>query len=116
MAIAPGKLQTQSSAHALVIRPDTAPAKYLPRLLIYAVIALAYFLAGVLLLLYFDRLKQHFLSIFCVTAILFLIDQWFTRDAFDVFWIAGFGLVFGFWRYFGNFSKYGEMIIKLAQA
>jgi hypothetical protein len=41
MAITPGKLQTQSSAHASVIRPDTAPAKYLPRLLIYAVIALA---------------------------------------------------------------------------
>ena len=41
MAITAGKLQTQSSAHALVIRPDTAPAKYLPRLLIYAVIALA---------------------------------------------------------------------------
>jgi hypothetical protein len=40
MAITPGKLQTQSSAHALVIRPDTAPAKYLPRLLIYAVITL----------------------------------------------------------------------------
>src|ERR1035437_7853796 len=44
MAITPGKLQTQSSAHASVIRPDTAPAKYLPRLLIYAVIALAAFL------------------------------------------------------------------------
>ena len=41
MAIAPGKPQTQSSTHALVIRPDTAPAKYLSRLLIYAVIALA---------------------------------------------------------------------------
>src|SRR5664280_128245 len=40
MAITPGKLQTQSSAHASVIRPDTTPAKYLPRLLIYAVIAL----------------------------------------------------------------------------
>src|ERR1035438_7874802 len=40
MAITPGKLQTQSSAHALVIRPDTTPAKYLSRLLIYAVIAL----------------------------------------------------------------------------
>src|ERR1035441_3470569 len=40
MAITPGKLQTQSSAHALVIRPNTTPAKYLPRLLIYAVIAL----------------------------------------------------------------------------
>src|ERR1035441_90647 len=41
MAITPGKLQTQSSAHALVIRPDTTPAKYLSRLLIYTVIALA---------------------------------------------------------------------------
>src|ERR1035441_2005318 len=41
MAITPRKLQTQSSAHTLVISPDTAPAKYLPRLLIYAVIALA---------------------------------------------------------------------------
>src|ERR1022692_691753 len=40
MAVTPGKLQTQSSAHALVIRPDTTPAKYLSRLLIYAVIAL----------------------------------------------------------------------------
>src|ERR1035438_7534720 len=40
MAITPGKLQTQSSAHALVIGPDTTPAKYLSRLLIYAVIAL----------------------------------------------------------------------------
>ncbi len=41
MAITPGKLQTQSSAHALVIRPDTAPSKYLCRLLIYAVVTLA---------------------------------------------------------------------------
>src|ERR1035441_4131673 len=41
MAITPGKLQTQSSAHALVIGPDTTPSKYLSRLLIYAVIALA---------------------------------------------------------------------------
>ena len=69
---------------------------------------LAYFLAGVLLLLYFDELKHHFLSVSCITAILFLIDQWFTRDAFDVLWIAGFVFVFGFWRYFGNFSKYGD--------
>ncbi len=41
LAITPGKLQTQSSAHALVIRPNTTPAKYLCRLLIYAVVALA---------------------------------------------------------------------------
>src|ERR1039458_9190778 len=40
MALAPGKLKTQSSAHALVISQDIALAKYLCRLLIYAVIAL----------------------------------------------------------------------------
>src|ERR1035437_5916815 len=40
MAITPGKLQTQSSDHALVIRPHTAPANSLSRLLIYAVITL----------------------------------------------------------------------------
>jgi hypothetical protein len=40
MAITPGKLQTQSSAHALVISPNTTPAKYLCRLLIYAATAL----------------------------------------------------------------------------
>jgi hypothetical protein len=39
-AITPGKLKTQSSAHALVIEPDTALAKYLYRLLIYKVVAL----------------------------------------------------------------------------
>jgi peptidoglycan/LPS O-acetylase OafA/YrhL len=53
-------------------------------------------------------LKYHFLSVSCITAILFLIDQWFTRDAFDILWIAGFVFVFGFWRYFGNFSQYGD--------
>jgi hypothetical protein len=40
LAITPGKLKTQSSAHALVIEPDTALAKYLYRLLIYKVVAL----------------------------------------------------------------------------
>jgi peptidoglycan/LPS O-acetylase OafA/YrhL len=69
---------------------------------------LAYFSAGILLLLYFDKLKRHFLSISCITACLFLLDQWVTRDALDVFWISGFVFVFGFWRYFGNFSKHGD--------
>ena len=69
---------------------------------------LAYFIAGILLLLYFDKLKRHYLAISCLTAGLFLLDQWLTRDVLDVFWISGFVFVFGFWHYFGNFSKYGD--------
>jgi peptidoglycan/LPS O-acetylase OafA/YrhL len=69
---------------------------------------LAYFIAGVLLLLYFDQLKFHFLTTFCITAGLFLLDHFFTRGVLDVFWISGLVFVFGFWSYFGNFSKYGD--------
>lgn len=69
---------------------------------------LAYFSAGILLLLYFDKLKRHFFAISCFTACLFLLDQWVTRDILDVFWISGFVFVFGFWHYVGNFSKYGD--------
>jgi peptidoglycan/LPS O-acetylase OafA/YrhL len=69
---------------------------------------LVYFIAGVLLLLYFDRLKFHFRAISCVTACLFLVDHWFTGDILDVVWISGLVFVFGFWRYFGNFAKYGD--------
>jgi peptidoglycan/LPS O-acetylase OafA/YrhL len=69
---------------------------------------LVYFSAGILLLLYFDYLKLHFRSISCITACLFLLDHFFTEGALDVFWISGIVLVFGFWRYFGNFSKYGD--------
>lgn len=69
---------------------------------------LAYFTAGVLLLLYFDRLKLHFRLIAVVTAVLFLIDHFFTRGYLDVFWVSGVVFIFGFWHYFGNFSKYGD--------
>jgi peptidoglycan/LPS O-acetylase OafA/YrhL len=69
---------------------------------------LVYFMAGILLLLYFDTLKHHFLSISCVTALVFVIDRWLLGGALDVFWISGFVFVFGFWRYFGNFAKYGD--------
>jgi peptidoglycan/LPS O-acetylase OafA/YrhL len=69
---------------------------------------LAYFSAGILILLYFDTLKRHFLAISCLTACLFLLDKSVTRDVLDVFWISGFVFVFGFWRYFGDFSKYGD--------
>ncbi|MGA2049859.1 MAG: acyltransferase [Terracidiphilus sp.] len=69
---------------------------------------LVYFMAGILLLLYFDKLKFHFLSISGIAACLFLTDHFFTGDILDVFWISGLVFVFGFWRYFGNFSKYGD--------
>lgn len=69
---------------------------------------LAYFCAGILLLLFFDKLKNHFLSISCITVCLFVLDRWFTGGILDIFWISGFVFVFGFWFYFGNFSKYGD--------
>jgi peptidoglycan/LPS O-acetylase OafA/YrhL len=69
---------------------------------------LVYFSAGVLLLLYFDSLKLYLRSIVCITACLFLVDHFFTGELLDVFWISGLVFVFGFWRYLGNFSKYGD--------
>jgi peptidoglycan/LPS O-acetylase OafA/YrhL len=69
---------------------------------------LVYFTAGILLFLYFDTLKLYFRSIFFITVILFFLDHWLTGGALDVLWISGIVFVFGFWRYFGNFSKYGD--------
>jgi peptidoglycan/LPS O-acetylase OafA/YrhL len=69
---------------------------------------LAYFVAGVLLLIYFDKLRFHFMTVSGITAGLFILDHFSTRDFLDVFWISGVVFVFGFWRYFGNFSKYGD--------
>ena len=69
---------------------------------------LLYFCAGILLLLYFDKLRQHFLSISCITGFLFLLDHWWNGKFLDVFWISGVVFLFGFWRYFGNFSKHGD--------
>jgi peptidoglycan/LPS O-acetylase OafA/YrhL len=69
---------------------------------------LAYFSAGILLFLYFDSLKLHFIGISCITAILYLVDHWFAGGVLDVLWISGFVFVFGFWHYFGNSSKHGD--------
>jgi len=69
---------------------------------------LAYFSAGILLLLYFDKLKKHFGVIAAVTLALYLLDHWVTGGILDVFWISGVVFVFGFWRYFGTFSKHGD--------
>ena len=69
---------------------------------------LVYFTAGVLLLLNFDKLKDHFLSISSIAACLFLIDHFFTSELLDIFWISGLVFTFGFWRYFGHFAKFGD--------
>jgi peptidoglycan/LPS O-acetylase OafA/YrhL len=75
---------------------------------------LAYFIAGIFLLLYFDKLKRHYGLILAVILPLYLIDHFYTGRIFDsgaildVFWISGIVFIFGFWRYFGNFSKYGD--------
>ena len=45
---------------------------------------LVYFSAGVLLLLYFDKLKSHFLGIACITACLFLVDHFFTGENLEM--------------------------------
>lgn len=70
---------------------------------------LVYFSAGILLLLYFDKLRAHFPLVAIITLGLFLSDQFLTHDCLDVFWISGIVLVFGFWKYFGTFSKYGDI-------
>jgi len=67
-----------------------------------------YFGAGILLLLYFDTLRAHFLPISLITAVLFFVDHFFTGGVLDVLWVSGLVFVFGFWRYFGSFSKYGD--------
>ena len=69
---------------------------------------LMYFCAGILVLLYFDKLKHHYWTIAIVTAFLFLLDHFFAKGAINVLWISGLVFVFGFWRYFGNFAKYGD--------
>lgn len=69
---------------------------------------LAYFTAGILLLLFFDKLKSHFRVIACTAAVLYLLDHFITKEILDIFWISGVVFVFGFWRYFGNFAKYGD--------
>ncbi len=69
---------------------------------------LTYFSAGILLYLYFDKLKSHFPAIVCLSAVLYLTDHFITHGTLDVFWISGIVFVFAFWSYLGNFSKYGD--------
>lgn len=75
---------------------------------------LAYFIAGIVLLLYFDKLKSYYGVILAATVALFLVDHFFTGGlldsggTLDLLWISGIVFIFGFWRYFGNFSKHGD--------
>ncbi|MGB6974720.1 MAG: acyltransferase [Terracidiphilus sp.] len=69
---------------------------------------LVYFSAGILLLLYFDKLRARLPLVVVLTLGLFLSDQFLTHDSLDVFWISGIVLVFGFWKYLGDFSKHGD--------
>jgi peptidoglycan/LPS O-acetylase OafA/YrhL len=69
---------------------------------------LIYFIAGIVALLYFDKLKLHFPAILGISSCLFLADHFFFRGILDVLWVSGIVFVFGFWRYLGNFSKYGD--------
>lgn len=70
---------------------------------------LLYFIAGILLFLYFDELKLHFRMISSITVGLFLVDYFFMGGYLDVFWISGLVFVFGFWCYFGNSIKFGDL-------
>jgi peptidoglycan/LPS O-acetylase OafA/YrhL len=70
---------------------------------------LIYFVAGILLYLYFEWLARHYLAILCVSLCLLVVDSFFCRGMLDVLWISGMVFLFGFWRYLGNFSKYGDL-------
>lgn len=67
-----------------------------------------YFCAGIFILLYFDQLKNRFLAVALITASCFFLDHFTKGEVLDVIWISGFVLLFGFWRFFGNFAKYGD--------
>jgi peptidoglycan/LPS O-acetylase OafA/YrhL len=90
------------------ITPLDSPRSIYSQLAVQFPAQLVYFCAGILLLLYFERLKPHFLAISCFTTSLFLVDHFFKGEALDLFWIPGVVFVFGFWRYFGDFSTRGD--------
>jgi peptidoglycan/LPS O-acetylase OafA/YrhL len=69
---------------------------------------LLYFCAGILLLQHFEQLKLHFRAIFGITIGVYMLDHWITAGYLDAVWISGVVFIFGFWRYFGDFSKHGD--------
>ena len=67
-----------------------------------------YFVAGMFIFLYFDRLRFLIPWISILTAAAFVFDHFVTKGRIDCIWISSFVLVSCFWRYLGNFSKYGD--------
>ncbi len=50
----------------------------------------------------------YFAVIACIAAVLYLLDHFIAKEILDIFWILGVVFVFGFWRYLGNFAKFGD--------
>jgi peptidoglycan/LPS O-acetylase OafA/YrhL len=69
---------------------------------------LLYFVAGIFILLYFDKLTSLMPWIFALTIAAFLFDHFISKGAIDCVWISAFVLVSCFWRHLGNFAKYGD--------
>lgn len=69
---------------------------------------LLYFIAGMFILLYFDKLKTLLPWISVVMIAGFVFDHFIGKGLIDCLWISSFVLVFCFWRYLGNFAKYGD--------
>ena len=69
---------------------------------------MAYFCAGILLLIYMAKVRDHALFVSVIAAGAFVLDHLWRTEALDVVFIAGFVLVCGFGRYLGNFAKYGD--------
>lgn len=67
-----------------------------------------YFVAGMFILLYFDRLKSLFPQMAILAVAAFLFDYFVAKGRIDCVWISALVLVVCFGRYLGNFSKYGD--------
>lgn len=85
-----------------------APRTFYDKLSVQFPAELSYFIVGILLLLYFDKLKENIPMVAIATGIFYVADHWFGKGCLDVFWISGEVFIFGFWRYFGDFSKCGD--------
>lgn len=70
--------------------------------------AIAYFCAGILLLIHLDKLRDHVLLVGVIAACAFAADLLWGREVLDLISISGFVLICGFWRYLGNFAKFGD--------
>jgi len=65
------------------------------------------FTAGILLLLFFDKLKSHFGVIACIAAVLYLFDHFITKESLIFSGFRG-GIRLWVLALFGNFAKFGD--------